>query len=67
VCREAGVKVPGRGIHSLKHARLTEVAEKSKDPFLVKAMGRHASIAMSDHYVKYVQMREKTEQIGGRL
>jgi integrase len=66
ICTKAGVKVAGRGIHSLKHARLTEVAEKSHDPFLVKAMGRHSTIAMSDHYVKYVELREKTDKIGGR-
>jgi len=66
VCKEAGVKVPGRGIHSLKHARGTEVARKTKDPFLVKEMLRHGSVAMSDHYVKYVNIKDQVEKIGGR-
>lgn len=62
----AGVKVPSRGIHSLKHGRLTEIARKSKDPFLVKAVGRHASISMADHYVKYVDYQERLNEIGGQ-
>lgn len=66
VCKDAGVKVPGRGIHSLKHARLTEVARKTKDPYMVKEIGRHSSVAMSDHYVKYVNIKDQIEEIGGR-
>lgn len=67
VCRAAGAKVPGRGIHSLKHGRLTEVARKSKDPYLVKEAGRHSSVALSDKYVKYTDFQEQMKQIGGRL
>lgn len=67
VCRAAEAKVPGRGIHSLKHGRLTEVAKKSKDPFLVKEAGRHSSVALSDKYVKYIDFQEQMRQIGGRL
>ena len=33
---------------------------------MVKETGRHESIAMSDHYVKYVDFNEKIEKIGGR-
>lgn len=62
----AGIKLPGRGIHSLKHGRLTEVARKEKDPYLVKEVGRHSSISLSDHYVKYVDLQERIEKIGGR-
>jgi len=64
---KAGIGVPGRGIHSLKHGRLTEVARKTKDPYLVKEMGRHSSIVMSDHYVRYANMRERTDEIGGKV
>lgn len=63
----AGIKVPGRGIHSLKHSRLTEVAEKTKDPYLVKEVGRHSSVAMSDKYVKYVEFQKEIEKIGGKV
>ncbi len=66
VLEEAGIYVPGRGIHSLKHSRLTEVAMKTKDPYLVKELGRHASISMSDHYVRYVKLAQKVDEIGGR-
>lgn len=66
-CEKAGIKVPGRGIHSLKHARGTEVARKTKDPYLVKEMLRHGSVSMSDHYVKYVNIKDQVEEIGGRF
>ena len=62
----ARVKVPGRGIHSLKHGRLTEVAEKSRDPYFVKQVGRHSSIVLSDKYVQYVNFSSKIDEIGGR-
>ena len=67
VCEKAGIKVPGRGIHSLKHARGTEIARKTKDPYLVKEMLRHGSVSMSDHYVKYVNIKEQVDDIGGRF
>lgn len=63
----AKIKVPGRGIHSLKHGRLTEIAQKTKDPYFVKEAGRHSSVALSDHYVKYVNLKAKIEEIGGRM
>ena len=63
----AKVKMPGRGIHSLKHGRLTEVAQKTKDPYFVKEVGRHSSVALSDHYVKYVNLKAKIEEIGGMM
>ena len=66
IAGDAGIKVPSRGIHSLKHGRLTEVAMKSKDPFFVKEVGRHSSVTMSDHYVKYALTKEKIDDIGGR-
>lgn len=64
---EAGIKVKGRGMHSLKHARLIEVATKTKDPYLVREMGRHESVTMSDHYVRYVELQEKVNEIGGKV
>ncbi len=63
----AGIKVNGRGIHALKHGRLTEVARKTKDPYLVKEIGRHSSVALSDHYVKYVDLKDRIDEIGGRV
>lgn len=67
VALAAKVKVPGRGIHSLKHGRLTEIAQKTKDPYFVKEAGRHSSVALSDHYVKYVNLKSKIEEIGGKM
>lgn len=67
VAVSAGVKVPSRGIHSLKHSRLTEAAQKTKDPYLVKEIGRHGSVAMSDKYVKYVEFQADIERLGGKI
>ena len=64
---DAKIEMPGRGIHSLKHARATDVAKKTKDPFMVKQICRHESVAMSDHYVKYVKFHETVEELGARV
>jgi len=58
---EAKIKIPGRGIQSLKHSRLVEVAGKTNDPQLVRELGRHNSPLMGEEYVKFVQ-----DQIGGK-
>lgn len=57
LCRETGLKLPGRGIHSLKHTRLVDVAEKTKDPQRVKEAGRHASVTIADGYFRFVEDR----------
>ena len=67
ICKKAGLKLPGRGPHSLKHGRLTEVAKKTRDPYMVKELGRHESITMSDHYVRYLETQEAVAKIGGRV
>jgi integrase len=67
MCKSVGIKLPGRGMHSLKHARLTEVAQKSKDPWLVREIGRHESVTMSNHYVTYTNLKEQVDKLGGRL
>jgi integrase len=67
ICRKVGLKLPGRGPHSLKHGRLTEVAKKTRDPYKVKELGRHESITMSDHYVKYLDIQDTVDKIGGRV
>ena len=61
---EAGIKVKGRGIHSLKHARLTEIARRTKDSQFIKDVGRHASTSMSDAYVDFA---DRIEDIGGKV
>lgn len=64
---KVGIKVPGRGIHVLKHARLTELAGKTHDPWFVKAAGRHESISMSDVYVHYSDLSNRIRAIGSIL
>jgi len=67
VAKDAGVKVPGRGIHSLKHSRAREIAEKTKDPYMVKEACRHGTVGMSDRYVKYVEFQAEIEKLGGKV
>lgn len=67
IATAAGIKIPSRGIHALKHGRLTEVATKTRDPWMVKQAGRHSSISMADHYVKAVDYAEKMRKLGGKL
>ena len=60
----AKLKVAQRGIHTLKHARLSELARKTRDPWFVKEAGRHESISMSDTYVKVTDFAERIRKIG---
>ena len=61
----AGLNRNGRGIHSLKHGRLLELAEKTMDPWFVKAAGRMRSVVTADVYVRHARMRKTMSQIGG--
>lgn len=63
----AGLQRPGRGVHALRHTRLTEWAEKTHDPFAVRDAGRLSSIQMASYYVARVNLKEKTRQVGGRV
>lgn len=67
IASAAGIKVPTRGIHCLKHGRLTEVAHETRDPWMVKETGRHSSIEMADSYVKLVDYDDRMRKIGGKL
>lgn len=63
----SGIDRSGRGIHSLKHSRLIEFAQKSRDPWFVRDAGRLASVVTSDVYVRHVTMQETIEAIGGKV
>lgn len=55
--QKIGIKRLSLGMHSLRHTRLIEVAQKTKDPRLVKEIGRHASVTMGDSYLRFVEAR----------
>jgi integrase len=67
VATSAGLKHGGRGLHSLRHSRLTELALKTKDPEFVRLAGRHDTLSMSDIYVKHLDLRERLSEIGSIL
>mgnify|MGYP001584871537 CR=1 FL=1 len=67
VAKSADLKVHGRGLHCLRHSRLTELAMKTKDPEFVRLAGRHETLSMSDVYVTYPDLRERLEAIGSVL
>jgi integrase len=51
VAGAAGVKEKGRGIQTLKHARLTDVAKETNDPDVIQQIGRYGSSAMGARYI----------------
>ncbi len=65
--QKTGLKVRARGIHALRHARLTQIAEHSKDPWLVRDAGRLRSVAHGNAYVQFVKMNKYLRDIGGKL
>ncbi len=67
IAKAAGVKLPGRGIQALKHTRLTEVARKTGDPDIVSEIGHHNSSVMGNHYVRYTNLSEEVNEIGGKV
>jgi len=58
IVTDISVQRKGLGIQSLRHARLTKVAKRTKDAHLVREIGRHASVGMSRHYVEFVNKPE---------
>lgn len=67
ILNKLGIYMPERGIHTLKHARLTHVAMATKDPFKVQRFSRHSSIEMAAHYVNYVQDKDIVKAVGGMI
>jgi integrase len=75
IAEMAKITKKGRGIHSLKHARLSEVGEKTRDPYIVKQIGRHESISMGFAYIQGgtdrittdqgTQLKKIVDQLGG--
>ena len=65
--RRAHLKVKSRGIHALRHARLTQIARRSRDPWLVRDAGRLRSVAHGIAYVQFVKMNQYLRDIGGKL
>lgn len=49
---KAGVKKRGYGIQALKHARLLDVAKKTRDPFEVQRVGHYGALAMGARYIE---------------
>lgn len=76
LAEQAGISRKGRGIHTLKHARLSEVGEKTNNPSVVKEAGRHKSDVMGHAYVPKANgqttlepqgLRQLIRKIGSRL
>lgn len=58
VASSVNLKMRDRGMHSLRHSRLTELALKTKNPWFVRMAGRHETLSMSDIYVRHLDLRK---------
>lgn len=56
---ECGLRVYGRGIHSLRHYAITQFYAKYRDLRAAQLFAAHASSAMTERYAAVLDMREK--------
>lgn len=61
---QIGAYVPGRGIHSLRHAFAIKLWKETKDLMLVKQMLGHENVTTTQVYATAVDTREKLQKIG---
>jgi len=59
VLLDLGIYEKGRGIHVMKHLKLTNTALETKDPYYVRMIGRHSGIGMSLKYVDYTKSKDR--------
>jgi len=63
---QAGAYVPGRGIHSFRHAFAVDVYAKTKDIMTVKQLLGHENISTTTVYSTAVDVKEKLSKLDGR-
>lgn len=59
-----GLKVPGRGIHTLRHYGVTRFYSKTKDLRATQKFVEHSSPLVTQVYADVVDMKEKANQVG---
>lgn len=62
--RRIGLKVKGRGIHTLRHYDGTRYYERTKDLRATQLHLDHSSPAITQKYADVVDMREKAQKVG---
>ncbi len=56
---EAGLRVPGRGIHSLRHFAVTQFYAKYRDLRAAQLFAGHSSSQITERYASVLDMKEK--------
>jgi len=56
---EAGLRVPGRGIHSLRHFAITQFYAKHRDLRAAQLFAGHSSSTITERYASVLDMKEK--------
>ncbi len=56
---EAGLRVPGRGIHSLRHFAVTQFYAKYRDLRAAQLFAGHSSSTITERYASVLDMKEK--------
>lgn len=64
---QIGAYVPGRGIHSLRHAFAVKLWKETRDLMLVKQMLGHENVTTTQVYATAVDTREKLQKIGSAV
>lgn len=54
----AGIKMPKRGIHSLRHTLAMDAAQSGMEAIRIKSLLRHTSISSTDTYLHAVRVKD---------
>ena len=61
ICAEAGLRMHGRGIHSIRHFAITEFYDKHRDLRAAQVFAGHSSSQMTEKYAAVREMKEKID------
>jgi len=64
ILKRLGLKVPRRGIHTLRHLSATEFYRATRDVFATQERCGHNSVDTTRTYVEAVEMQERANQVG---
>lgn len=54
----AGIKMPKRGIHSLRHTLAMDAAQSGMEAIRIKSLLRHTSISSTDRYLHAIRVKD---------
>lgn len=60
--KDLGIYMKGRGVHSVRHASITRVYNKTRDIMVAKEFAGHESLEMTKNYT-HIELKEKVSQL----